>query len=133
MVSSMRSVLVIDDDDFDATLLEEALSRFCDSVYRASDGSAGLRHLSAVDTDLVLLDLSMPGDSGLEVLDKIRKHSRCPCIPVVICSTSASERDIRSSYRASANAYVTKPDTLEGYEELANSIYEFWFQQAQLP
>jgi CheY-like chemotaxis protein len=55
------------------------------------------------------------------------------CIPVIVLSTSVSERDIRDSYMSGANCYIRKPMGLEGYRKVARLIADFWFGLAELP
>ena len=82
---------------------------------------------------LILLDLNLPGKSGYEVLSEIKHHEQWRLTPTVILSSSETSADILKSYDLRANAYLTKPGTLEGYEIVAEKIHTFWLDIAQLP
>jgi len=76
---------------------------------------------------LILLDLNLPGLSGLDVLKKIKEIPYLKYVPVILFSTSDNPKDVKASYEFGANAFVTKP---LGYTDLLNcirSLYEFWF------
>ena len=83
--------------------------------------------------DLVLLDLNLPRLDGREVLKTIKSDPALRHIPVVMLTSSDSERDIVKSYQLGANCYVTKPVGLESFRAIVNSIEEFWFTVVRLP
>jgi CheY-like chemotaxis protein len=83
--------------------------------------------------DLVLLDLNLPGRSGREVLDEIRKDPRLRTLPVVILTTSTSPHDVAFAYRHHANAYVRKPNGFVALSSVARAIRDFWAKTATLP
>ena len=62
---------------------------------------------------LILLDLNLPLRNGLEVLAEVKADPDLLMIPVVIFSTSQAETDIRASYQLHANAYISKPVSLD--------------------
>ncbi len=77
---------------------------------------------------LILLDMNLPGLSGLEVLRAIKQTPRLKYIPVLFFTTSDNPKDIKASLEYGANAYLTKP---EGYDKLVNcvkSLHDFWFK-----
>ena len=82
--------------------------------------------------DLVLLDLNMPKMDGFEVLDRIKSHTDLKTIPVIMLTTSAHPKDIRSAYSHSANAYFTKPMVFSEFVEQVRVLEQHWFQCAQL-
>lgn len=73
---------------------------------------------------LVLLDLNLPGISGIEVLKEIRNSTRCNRVPVVIVTSSDSEEDKGATGELGANAYFRKPTSLSEYLELAGVIHQ---------
>ena len=79
---------------------------------------------------LVLLDLSMPGCTGLEVLSWVRAQPRCASLPVLILSLSNQERDRSDAMRLGASDYVVKPTGLAGFVETLRSWKERWFASA---
>lgn len=140
----MRSleILVVDDDDADALMIEEALgnSEMPTSVNRVADGREAIDYLnragaygSAVRPDLILLDLNMPRMDGRETLAAIKSDDRLKAIPVVILTTSGAAPDIAASYQHRANAYVTKPFSLDDFESTVQQIDRFYREVARLP
>jgi CheY-like chemotaxis protein len=83
--------------------------------------------------DLVLLDVNMPRKSGWEVLDEIKNDERFSVIPVLMLTTSSDAADIQTAYARHANAFLTKPDDMNGYIELLHAIDQFWLHTAMLP
>ena len=69
----------------------------------------------------------MPGMGGKEFLRRIKDDEGLKQIPVVILTTSDSERDIIESYKLQASGYVSKPVTLDEFKEVMRKIKEYWF------
>lgn len=126
---SMR-ILLVEDDPADARLVSEALESGSVpmEVDRVDDGDAALAH--AIDPanrpDLVLLDLNLPGRSGLDVLDTFKRDQDLRAIPVVMLTSSAAEADVAKSYELHANSYLTKPMDLDDFADLVRAIEAFW-------
>jgi CheY-like chemotaxis protein len=77
--------------------------------------------------DLILLDLNMPGMGGKELLKVVKTDPELDVIPVVILTTSDSERDIIDSFKLQAAGYVRKPVTLEEFQEVITDLTDYWF------
>jgi CheY-like chemotaxis protein len=131
-------ILVVDDDDADAMMIEEAL-RSADAevtVHRVGDGREALDYLRAPRgprPDLILLDLNMPRMGGQETLAHLKADEQLKAIPVVILTTSSAGADISTSYQRRANAYVTKPMELDEFERTVSQINQFYRDVALLP
>lgn len=80
---------------------------------------------------LVLLDLSMPGCTGLEVLAWVREQPRFAELPVIILSLSNQTRDKADALRLGANDYVVKPTGLSGFVDTLRSWRESWLATAK--
>jgi CheY-like chemotaxis protein len=78
---------------------------------------------------LVLLDLNLPGRSGLEVLAQIKKHSNHQTVPIVVFSASDQQKDIEACYQQGCNAYVVKPNHPDGLKRLVSLINDFWLNE----
>ncbi len=130
-----HNLLLIEDNDLDARLITAALAKTAPKlrVQRAHDGEFGLQMIAESQPDMVLLDLSLPGLSGFQVLDRIRDDTVLTNTPVIICTNSDDNTDVQMSYSKQANAFVTKPASHAGYESLADSLAQFWFEKATLP
>lgn len=135
-------VLLIEDDFGDVELMQTTLSKSKLMIHLkvVNDGEEALAYLrqegqyaNAVRPNLILLDLNLPGLSGLEVLMSIKNNEGLKVIPVVVLTTSDIETDIMKSYRLGANCYVTKPIGLKEFATIVNSIESFWFTVVQLP
>jgi len=135
-------LLLVEDSPGDVRLTQDAFRAANMAVHMdvAADGveaMAFLRHeqayVAARRPDLILLDLNMPRMDGREVLAEIKKDDSLRTIPIVILTTSDSEDDIAKSYQLHANCYLCKPVQLAAFENLVNSVNDFWLTKARLP
>ena len=105
----LRVVLVVEDDDPIAELLTEAINEEPGYVaMRVARGTDALQALKAVNADLVLMDIGLPGMSGLEVLDKMRGDARLRKVPVVF-ETAVMPEHAKGMRARGIAAYVKKP------------------------
>ncbi|MEI7819108.1 MAG: response regulator [bacterium] len=105
----MKTVLLVEDNDFIRKMYMLKLGKADDfSVIEAADGVEALAAMKDKPLDLVLLDIMMPGMSGLEVLEEMKK-SNITC-PVIILSNvmSAETREVASKY--GVKDYIIKSD-----------------------
>src|SRR5690606_28880712 len=82
--------------------------------------------------DLILLDINLPIYSGHEVLKKIKEDPSLKTIPVIMLTTSASQKDINKAYENYSNSYVTKPIDMDDFLKVILKIEEFWLQLSKL-
>jgi CheY-like chemotaxis protein len=106
-----RARVVVADDDGDQRLLVEIAVRRAglDVVDTVADGDAALERTRALLPDLLLLDVSMPGRSGLEVCAVLRADPRTADVLVVLVTAAVQPEAVRAGLVAGADAYVTKP------------------------
>jgi len=83
--------------------------------------------------DLVMLDVNLPRKNGHEVLRYIKTNEELKSLPVIMLTTSSSDRDIKLSYENHANCYITKPVEAAEFINAVNKIEEFWINIVQLP
>jgi two-component system response regulator RegX3 len=102
----MSRVLIVEDEPAYVDALEVALGREGFAVESAVDGRAGLAAFRALEPDLVLLDLMLPGVSGLDVLRSIRVVS---AVPVIVVSAKDAEADVVAALELGADDYLRKP------------------------
>jgi chemotaxis family two-component system response regulator Rcp1 len=135
-------ILLVEDNPGDIYLTSEALKLgdIPKHVSVAMDGAEALaflarrgRHAHAPRPDLILLDLNLPKIDGMEVLEWIKAEEDLKQIPVLILSTSNSERDVLSAYDNRANCYLTKPVDLDAYLDLVQEIESYWLSCVSLP
>lgn len=102
-------VLIIDDSEDDRALYRRTLAKSAELIYEiaeAEDGEAGLARLDELSPDCVLLDYSLPGRNGVEVLKRLRvKH---PFIPVVMLTGQGSETVAVTAMQEGAQNYISK-------------------------
>ena len=136
------TILLVEDNPADARLTELALKdcKLVHELHVASDGEEALAFLNqeppygnSPAVDLILLDLNLPGMSGLEVLNAIRDSEILKNIPVIILTVSESEQDILDSYDLYVNGYITKPLGTKVFVEVIKQIERFWFSVVKLP
>lgn len=105
----MTRILIVDNEEPIRALVRECLAAPGVEVLEAADAEAGWACIAAGAPDVVLLDMIMPGASGLELLARIRNDERLRELPVIFLSARASREDLANGLRAGANGYVTKP------------------------
>jgi chemotaxis family two-component system response regulator Rcp1 len=135
-------VLLVEDSPGDVRLTREAFREANGSVrlHVAADGVEAMEflnragiHADAPRPDFILLDLNLPRMDGREVLAYIKADDGLRTIPTVILTTSDADADVLRSYELNANAYLKKPVTLEAFENLVQTINDFWLTQVLLP
>jgi two-component system, chemotaxis family, response regulator Rcp1 len=135
-------ILLIEDNPDDVDLTVEAFRAVTrptrlNVVENGADAIAYLRKemvfRSARRPDLILLDLNLPGRSGHEVLADIKGNPAFRRIPLIVLTSSAAPSDVERSYELAANSYITKPISLEGFEQVARRIERFWLEAVSLP
>jgi two-component system response regulator CpxR len=102
----MERVLIVDDDVELCELISEYLRPEGFEVMAVHDGETGLERALAGDADLVVLDMMLPGISGLDVLRKVRERSR---IPVLILTARGQDVDRIVGLEIGADDYLGKP------------------------
>jgi len=136
------NVLIVDDDEADILLTRRSLEndKLLVEVHEVHDGEQCLAFLRGEAPyagmprpELILLDLNMPRMGGLEVLEALRADEELRTIPVVVLTTSTSERDILKSYNLNANCFISKPVNLKEFQRVIGALEQFWFTVVRLP
>ena len=105
-----KHVLVIDDDARNVFAITSTLDLHGLRVTQATDGRRGIEALRAApDTDLILMDVMMPGMDGYETMAAIRQMPRFERLPIIAVTARAMPGDREKSLAAGATDYVTKP------------------------
>ena len=136
-------ILLVEDDPADQKLIKTSLKnqKVANDLHIVNSGEEGMDFLrrrgnysnGTLHPDLILLDLNMPGMGGKEFLRQIKSDEHLKEIPVVILTTSDSEKDIIDSYKLQASGYVRKPVTLAEFKEVMETIGEYWFVLCKRP
>ena len=130
-------ILLVEDDPADQKLIKASLKnqKIANDLYIVSSGEEGFEFLyhqgkyghETPYPDIILLDLNMPGIGGKEFLRKIKDDESLKQIPVVILTTSNSEKDILDSYKLQASGYVNKPLSLDEFRNIMEQLEIYWF------
>src|SRR5215211_5423919 len=135
MMKNKHQVLIVDDDADDREIIRDAFMNnngHYEYVF-IENGDKLIEFLDSCADDefpaLILLDLNMPGKDGREALKEIKGNQLYLPIPIVIFTTSSSERDRQISYGLGANCFVTKPDTFNKLVELTSSMARLWLPE----
>jgi two-component system, NtrC family, response regulator len=104
---TMHSILVVDDEPNYLVVLSELLKDEGFEVFTAVDGTAGLKIIEAVDLDIVVTDMQMPGMNGLQLLNKVKEKN--PDLPVVVITAFAEVDKAVQAMQAGAFNYLAKP------------------------
>ena len=134
-MSKKQIILLVDDDSDDREILRDAF------IAKHKDNreyvfiETGDRLLEYLENNgelpaLVMLDLNMPGKDGREALKEIKTDERWRSIPIIVFTTSGSQRDRDMSYSIGDNCFITKPDTFNKLVEMVNCVTQIWLQDS---
>jgi two-component system, chemotaxis family, response regulator Rcp1 len=135
-------ILLVEDSPSDVLLTREALrdARIANDLSVARDGEEAMEylrqegdHADKPRPDIVILDLNLPRKDGREVLREIKGDDSLRRIPVVVLTTSSSDRDIGECYDSHANCFLTKPIDFEEFIDVVRSMEHFWISVVRLP
>jgi CheY-like chemotaxis protein len=138
-------ILLVEDDEDHAGLIRLVLTQGPRhaQVKTVSNGEEAVAYLfhrgaylsadKAPRPDLILLDIKLPGITGIEVLRQIKESPDHTDIPVVMLTSSSMKEDIRESYRHHANSYILKPFGFEDFKRKLTSAGFYWMEVNQAP
>jgi CheY-like chemotaxis protein len=109
MTGSPYTVLVADDEPSVRMLVQATIDADGYNVIEATDGNEAWSLIQEHRPSLVLLDVRMPGRTGLEILRAIKAEPDLTAIKVILLTASAQESDINAGLLAGADFYLTKP------------------------
>lgn len=105
----MARILVADDDVDIRELVEFKLSTLGHDVVAVADGAAAIDACQTERPDLAVLDVMMPGVSGLDAIRAIRADPALADLPVILLTARAQESDVETGFDSGADDYITKP------------------------
>ena len=105
----MAKIVVADDDADIRELVAFKLQQTGHEVVAVGDGAAAVEACQADVPDLVVLDVMMPGMSGLDACRALRLDAALAKVPVILLTARAQEADIEQGFNAGADDYVVKP------------------------
>jgi DNA-binding response OmpR family regulator len=120
-------VLVVDDHPAMVGLITDALAQAGFSVVSAEDGQTGLKAVEEHHPDLVILDLSMPVMTGLQVLRVLRTRPETRFLPVIVLTGRDAAVDMLDCWMGGADRYLVKPCSME---ELLGAVRQMLMEPA---
>ena len=112
-----KRIMNVDDDPTIRLLVREILQAAGFEVLSAADGMEALSLLEnevrPIELNCIILDVEMPGMSGLDVLTRLKVHVDTQNIPVVMLTCQSTPEDVMQGYNLGAAYYITKPFTRE--------------------
>lgn len=138
MIGEPRLVMLIEDNIDHAELVVRALEDhiITNKVRHFQDGQSALDYLfhqgefsestEAQRPHVILLDLRLPRLDGIDVLKAIKQDSELKSIPVVVLTTSETEKDVERAYRNHVNSYLVKPAGFDNFRALMNDVGFYW-------
>jgi CheY-like chemotaxis protein len=134
------NILLVEDNEGDILLTTEAFeeSRIINKITIIRDGKAAINLFEGLTNkeeipNLVLLDINLPKMSGHEVLMYIKNSEKYKSIPVIMLTTSSSEKDILACYENHVNCYITKPIDVTDFMKAITKIEDFWINIVSIP
>ena len=136
----MINILLVEDNEGDILLTMEAFeeSKIINKITVIKDGKAAINFFETLDNKeevphLILLDINLPRASGHEVLMYIKNNDKYKSIPVIMLTTSSSEKDILQSYKNHVNCYITKPIEVSDFMKAILKVEDFWINIVSIP
>jgi len=135
-------ILLVEDNADHVELIVKALrnNNVLNEVHVAISGEEAMdflyqrgAYVDAARPGLILLDIKLPGMDGIEFLRRIKADPKLKLIPVVVLTTSGSEKEIAESYNCGANSYIVKPVDFEHFAKVIKELKLYWMVVNSLP
>ena len=135
-------ILLVEDNEGDILLTREAFeeAKLATRLSIVRDGKQALdflnkqgNYVNAEMPDLILLDVNLPKKNGHQVLQYVKTNEMLKHLPVIMLTTSSSEKDINLSYNNYANCFITKPVDVNDFLSVITKIENFWISVVNLP
>jgi CheY-like chemotaxis protein len=110
-------ILYVEDNPANIGFMRDLVANMFDDVelLSAATGELGIELARAHQLDVIVMDINLPGMSGLQALRELRKDPATQHVPVIAISAAASERDTQRGLRAGFFAYLTKPVNVDEF------------------
>jgi len=128
---NLEPILLVEDDTVDAMTVKRALTdlKVENELVHRVNGEEALEYLLDENNEkpcLTLLDLNMPKMNGIEFLKVIKADDMLKMIPVIVLTTSKTERDKVESFGLSVAGYINKPTDYRKFVEIIRTINIYW-------
>lgn len=122
----LRTLLYVEDNPANLKLVQQLIARRPDiRLLSATDGTRGIQLARANQPEIILMDINLPGISGIEALRILREDPETAHIPVVALSANAMPRDIEKGLQAGFFRYLTKPIRVNEFMQTLDAVLEF--------
>ncbi len=126
----LRTLLYVEDNPANLKLIEQLIARRSDiRLLSARDGNLGIQLARAHQPDVILMDINLPGISGIQALKILRDDPVTAHIPVVALSANAMPRDVEKGLQAGFFRYLTKPIKVDEFMRTLEVALEFAAQE----
>jgi CheY-like chemotaxis protein len=126
----LRTLLYVEDNPANLKLVEQLIARRPDMrLLSARDGNTGIELARANQPEVILMDINLPGISGIEALKILREDPATARIPVVALSANAMPRDVEKGLEAGFFRYLTKPIKVNEFMETLEVALAFAAQE----
>lgn len=135
-------ILLVEDNDGDVLLVQRTFkskNELC-HISVVNDGIQGMDYLfkrngfeDADTPQVIILDLNIPKMDGKQFLQAIKEQEEFRSIPVIVLTSSQSQKDIDECYAIHASCYVVKPFDHVEFSKVLETLVNFWVNFAQLP
>jgi CheY-like chemotaxis protein len=127
----LGTLLYVEDNPANLMLIEQLIARRPDMrLLVARDGSLGIQIARASQPEVILMDINLPGISGIQALRILRADPATAHIPVIALSANAMPRDIEKGLQAGFFRYLTKPIRVDEFMQTLDVALEFARQVA---
>ena len=124
--AQLRTLLYVEDNPANLMLVEDLIARRCDiRLLSALDGMRGIEIARACQPDVILMDINLPGISGMRALKILAEDPTTAHIPVVALSANAIPRDTQKGLEAGFFRYLTKPIKVHEFMDTLDVALEF--------
>jgi signal transduction histidine kinase/ActR/RegA family two-component response regulator len=121
-----RTLLYVEDNPANLELVEQLVGRRSDlRLLSAADGNVGVEYARAYQPDVILMDINLPGISGIEALKVLRADPTTSRIPIIALSANAVPRDVSKGLEAGFFNYLTKPIKVNQFMDALDAALKF--------
>ncbi|MCA8864653.1 MULTISPECIES: response regulator transcription factor [unclassified Halomonas] len=118
----MAKVLVVDDEPNIVLSLEFLMEQAGFEVVTAEDGEQALASVNESQPDLLLLDISLPGMSGFDVLERLRSEAATAQLPIIMLTAHGRDVEREKGMALGADDYITKPFSTQSLVEKVKAL-----------
>ncbi|MBK8433640.1 MAG: response regulator [Chloroflexi bacterium] len=116
-MSNPPLILYVEDNPDNRKLVTRLLMAYEFHIHAVADGPAGLAFAAESTPNLILLDISMPGMDGYEVIHRLRQMEHLAAVPIIALTANVMKEDQRKSAEAGFDGFIQKPISIDTFPE----------------